>query len=250
MAFPVAQVHQPAALAGTTNGKIPAGKLVVTPSLHRGRDVTLLVVATRAFVAMRAAAEKAGIRLEALSSYRTYDQQVALFTERYVPHYTRHTDGTVSYRVWNGQRWYHAFGPTTAVPGTSNHGRALAVDFIITSGFIDWMLGHAATYGWSWEIQSENWHLRYHAGDRIPAAVLAYERTLTTTAPQEDDDMPLFYDDPAGDHPGTYMLAGGKVAQLLDADDVTELKKASKDPGHTAKLTTRGADELRKVFIA
>jgi hypothetical protein len=173
--LPVVPVKYPAALAGVTNGKVPATLLRTAKSLHKGQPVTLLAVAMRSFLAMRAAAEADGVRLEAISSYRTYAKQVALFTERYVPHYAVHTDGRVRYRIWQGRRWYHAFGPTTAVPGTSNHGRALAIDFVRGPAWLDWMLDEADRFGWSWEIQDEEWHLRYVAGDAIPAAVLAYE---------------------------------------------------------------------------
>lgn len=233
MAFPVAPVKLPAALDGTTNGAIPAAKLRTVPSLHDGRAVTLLIVVSRAFVAMRAAAEKAGVRLEAISSYRTYEQQVALFTERYVPHYARHTDGTVSYRIWNGVRWYHAFGPTTAVPGTSNHGRALAIDFVVTATWQTWMLANAARFGWSWEIQSEAWHLRYVAGDQLPPAVLAYESSQNP--PSEEDDMPK------------QMLCrvGAKTAAVLvvspGRDSVHWCRKPAALKGHQIDLALSGA---------
>lgn len=59
----------------------------------------------------------------------------------------------------------------------------------------------------------------------------------------------IFYDDPDPTHRGTYMLAGGKVAQLIETEDVKQLKLAAANPAHTATLTKRGADELRKVYI-
>lgn len=243
MAFPVAPVKLPAALDGTTNGAIPAAKLRTVPSLHDGRAVTLLIVASRSFVAMRAAAEKAGVRLEAISSYRTYEQQVALFTERYVPHYARHTDGSVSYRIWNGVRWYHAFGPTTAVPGTSNHGRALAIDFVVTATWQTWMLANAARFGWSWEIQSEAWHLRYVAGDQLPQAVLDYESSQN---PQpEDDDMPqpflcrLVVDGTA--RPETLLIGAGR-------DSAHWIRSAQAKRGHQALIRLDGGNPTVQVF--
>jgi hypothetical protein len=184
MAFPVAPVRQPSALAGKTNGKLPSSILIGIPSLHGGKDTTLLrATSARAFRAMRAAAEKGGLRMETVSSYRSYAQQEAIFRERYVPHFARHTDGSVRFKVWNGVRWYHAFGATAAVPGTSNHGLALADDFITSTRWQTWMVANAGLFGWSWEIQSEPWHLRYVTGDQIPRAVLAYEAGLKPPAP-------------------------------------------------------------------
>ncbi len=194
MTLPVSAVRTPSALVGQDNGRLTSSTLVGIPSLHGGKDVTLLKVAGRAFLAMRAAAEAAGIRLEAVSSYRTYAEQEAIFRERYVPHYAVHTDGTVSWRDWNGVRWYHAFGAKAAVPGSSNHGKGLAIDYITGSKWLAWMLAHAATYGWSWEIQSEEWHLHYFAGDSLPRAVLDYEAGLhpPTDPDPEDEDMTIY----------------------------------------------------------
>jgi LAS superfamily LD-carboxypeptidase LdcB len=39
------------------------------------------------------------------------------------------------------------------------------------------MLKNADDFGFSWEVQSEPWHLRYVAGDKVPAAVLAWKQT-------------------------------------------------------------------------
>jgi len=57
-----------------------------------------------------------------------------------------------------------------AVPGTSNHGWGCAVDVAlggygnaatsVAFPFLSWAIEHAHQYGWSWEVQSEPWHLR------------------------------------------------------------------------------------------
>ena len=79
-----------------------------------------------------------------------------------------------------------------AVPGTSNHGLGLALDLCekvngkvvsISPRAVKWLIKHAATYGFSAEAQSEPWHWRYVAGDKIPAAVIAFERSQNVTAP-------------------------------------------------------------------
>jgi LAS superfamily LD-carboxypeptidase LdcB len=63
-----------------------------------------------------------------------------------------------------------------ATPATSNHGWGLAVDvWGANNGRLDWMLQNCDKYGFSWEIQSEPWHIRYVCGDKLPQAVLDYE---------------------------------------------------------------------------
>jgi len=42
---------------------------------------------------------------------------------------------------------------------------------------LDWMLQNIEKFGFSWEVQSEPWHIRYCAGDNIPQAVLDFEAT-------------------------------------------------------------------------
>jgi hypothetical protein len=74
-----------------------------------------------------------------------------------------------------------------AVPGTSNHGWAIAKDFAsetdgdaqpeaITAGAVKWLNENAPRFGWSFELQSEPWHLRHVTGDDVTPAVLAYEQ--------------------------------------------------------------------------
>jgi nucleoid-associated protein YgaU len=73
-----------------------------------------------------------------------------------------------------------------AVPGTSNHGLGLAADLAlrnhagqlvgVTHFFTAWLIANAARFGYSAEVQSEPWHWRYVAGDKIPQAVLDFEQ--------------------------------------------------------------------------
>ena len=59
---------------------------------------------------------------------------------------------------------------SAACPGTSNHGWGLAVDIyaVGAEGRLEWLLDNAARFGWSWELQSEPWHIRYVLGDTLP----------------------------------------------------------------------------------
>ena len=78
--------------------------------------------------AMRAAAARAGILLKSAGfhdSYRPYETQDRTFRARYS---TSPIPGRPTKR-WLGRTWWLRPGmATAAVPGTSNHGRGLAVD--------------------------------------------------------------------------------------------------------------------------
>lgn len=172
MRYPVHPVALPADLRGINNGKLPATLLApIQPhgQLHR--------VAARAWNAMRQAAAQDGVELSHVGAMRTYDQQVALFRERYqtAPNGSRVT------RKWNGRSYYLRPGyAPSATPGTSNHGWGLAIDVANASeaGRHRWLLEHAVSYGFSWEVADpdnpnfEVWHLRYFVGDATPPAML------------------------------------------------------------------------------
>lgn len=187
MTYPVQTIHRPSELNGQTNGKISDTHLTAVPGLAGGPTVTLCKTAARSWKAMTAAAQAAGITLKAVGvydSYRPYSVQESIFRARYRTYDT----GSGHTKTWQGRTWWRlAHVATAAVPGTSNHGWGLAVDTgserdgdpsaeSIDQRAIDWLKANADEYGWSWELESEPWHLHYYAGDAIPAAVLAYER--------------------------------------------------------------------------
>lgn len=195
MAYPVRSVLVPQVLVGTENGKLPARILTATPGQAGGATVTLCQPAARAWRALCADARKHGHTLKTnapSSSYRTYAEQERIFRERY----TRTYLAGRPYKLWdsNGdgikERWYQRPGTAVAaVPGQSNHGRALAVDAgeerdgdtgaePFDDPTLDWLVANEQRFGFSHEIQSEPWHIRYFAGDAIPRAVLDYEASL------------------------------------------------------------------------
>lgn len=93
------------------------------------------------------------------SAYRPEAIQIDFFTERY----TR-----VSYNTglwWKGSYWTKKAGvATAAIPDTSNHGWARAIDLNISrydTKAWAWMMAHAAEYGYSWatgKASGEDWH--------------------------------------------------------------------------------------------
>jgi hypothetical protein len=130
--------------------------------------------------ALEALIATSGFQVSATGTYRTYDQQVALFQSRY----TRVPLPGRPKKVWNGRTyWQKPRTAMAAVPGTSNHGLGLAIDFATNMpdylGFVTWLIAVAATFGFSAEAQSESWHWRYVAGDDLPQAVLDFENPPT-----------------------------------------------------------------------
>jgi LAS superfamily LD-carboxypeptidase LdcB len=230
MAFPVVAVVEPAVLRGQTNGNLPASILVSTPGQAGGPEVILVEPAARAWRALAAAAKEAGHTLKIsgpASAYRTYAEQERLFRQRFT---TKPVSSTR--RQWQGQTWYLRPGMAlAAIPGTSNHGRGLAVDTgeerdgdtgteSIDDGTLKWLVKNEGRFGFSHEVQSEPWHLRYWAGDRIPAAVLYYE--LSLNPPSEEDDMPTIIECPGKP---TRLLAAPTCA-VIDGPTRDSWKKA------------------------
>lgn len=166
MTLPVAPVVMPSELSGKSNGELPAEILY---SIVCG---FLLLNASIAFRLMNAEATAAGYPLTASTANNTYRKlsvQEVYWHERYdhVPRLTR----VVWYR---GLPWWRKPGATTAaIPGTSYHGWGLAIDIVgVEGGRLEWLLANAARFGFTWEIQTEAWHMRYVLGDELPAIAL------------------------------------------------------------------------------
>jgi hypothetical protein len=188
----------PGDLAGQTNGKLYDNLL--SPVDGGGKLHHLAARAWRALVAANAAATGMSMTYTYGGTYRTYAAQETLFRSRYDP---AGTGGGC--KTWDGVRWCKKSAnlATAAVPGTSNHGWGLAVDSAhgtspsgatsITSHHAgwDWILDNAERFGFSWELQSEAWHLRYVAGDMVPVAVLEFESP--TTPPPTPQELPMKY---------------------------------------------------------
>ena len=180
-------IREPASIKGLPNGQFPDAALRPIRSSTGTVIVSLCPEAARAWTAMVAAAKAAGVSLGATvatNTYRPLADQQRIFKDRY-----RETDqGNGSRQCGNPPKtWFLRKGmKTAACPGTSNHGRGLAVDVRAADQpgpVLSWLEEHAATYGWQWEIASESWHIHYCPGDAIPAAVLAYE----ADHPEEDE---------------------------------------------------------------
>lgn len=161
------------------NGQIPASAL--TPLSIGGH---LLAVPARAFEEWRRQAAKVGRVLTITSTadaYRVLALQERVFLQRYIP---QATGGGIygDVRHYKGVRYVRRHGAAAAVPGTSNHGRGLAID-VANAGpfggeFHDWLLATGPALGWSnteGRSVGEPWHW-VHNG-----VTLASAATLPTT---------------------------------------------------------------------
>jgi peptidoglycan hydrolase-like protein with peptidoglycan-binding domain len=168
--FPVSPAAIPSWAKEFGNGQIPLDRMIKVAPIGAGY---LLPEAAAAWRNLQNAATAAGFTLTMTGAYRTYDQQVALFGERY----TTENTGRSS-KSWKGvQYWLKPGVAMAAVPGTSNHGWGCAVDAALSGygsaaqgvgePFLSWAVQNAASSGWSWETQSEAWHLRLVAFESI-----------------------------------------------------------------------------------
>lgn len=162
---------KPADLAGASNGAIDPKCL---RPIHGGQ---LHHRAADAWEAMVEAAALAGVQLEPthmVDTYRSLEVQRRVFQRRY----TTEKQGTSGFSVsWQGQRWYlRPQVAPAAIPGTSSYGWGLSVDVkgVSIPHRAEWLKSHAAQFGWAREIPAEAWHLRYCAGDVVPAAVTSF----------------------------------------------------------------------------
>ncbi len=182
--FPISKAAIPSWLTAFANGRIPAQNLIKVAPLGSGY---LIPEAAARWRSLQNAAQAAGFNLTMTGAYRSYDEQVSLFSSRYST-----TETGESTKTWNGQKFWLKRGMSmAAVPGTSNHGWGAAVDTALggygaaarpvagDGRFMEWILAHAAEHGWSWEVQSEPWHLRIvavppqvSAGYQVPAPTL------------------------------------------------------------------------------
>jgi LAS superfamily LD-carboxypeptidase LdcB len=181
--LPVAKMVLPQDLKGCQNGKLP--KSLLRPIAPSGQ---MHHYAATSWAMLRELAAQEGLDLVHVGDYRLYTQQVALFMSRMkrFPDAKKNVQVT---RIFNGEKWFLHVGAPVATPGTSNHGWGLAIDAALKTkagvvtistkpktakrSGLEFLLAEAPSLGWSWELQSEPWHIRYVAGDKTPARVKA-----------------------------------------------------------------------------
>ena len=175
------------------NGQIPSNSLKTSV-------IGVQLIASAANSANRLAAEwkkERGTTLRATDGYRSLSvgrwSQRAIFLDRYVPYYTQYATGRTDARKYNGVWYYRKPGTAAAaVPGTSNHGLGLAVDFAsginvsFASDAYKWMVKNAGKHGWSnaeGMSVGEPWHWTYtKSKDRMRVRNLAIVGYMNKTA--------------------------------------------------------------------
>lgn len=200
----------PTRLQGVANGQLPNHLLV--PAWIPGNNWVMFPAAARAMRAMVAALSHDGFQVRATGTYRSYADQLRLFTSRYSPvSYARYIATPSAHRKkWDGAKaagynsvyWIKkrnangTWPATAATPGTSDHGLGLAVDFAqeingdtkpesVSPAMVGWLVANAGAFGFIAELQSEPWHWVFFAGDSVPAAVLSFETGLQSVPPFE-----------------------------------------------------------------
>lgn len=218
MALVITPIRRSALLDGYENGRLPESILIDTPGLAGGAVVTLIEPAARAWRALTDVAGHRGHILKTSGpylSYRPYAEQRRIFLDRYRPYPIA---GSTDRKWWDGRWWWKRHGVASAAPpGRSNHGWAGAVDGREATGPFDpatmsWLLAVAGRFGWSWELESEPWHLVYFAGDAIPRAVLEWEAAHQPSPdpdPPEDDDVKHLVKATSGELKGRWYIVDG-----------------------------------------
>ena len=108
--LPISPAAIPAWVKPLGNGKVPMDRMIKVAPLGVGY---LIPEAAAAWRNLQNAAQQAGFALTMTGAYRSYDQQVSLFQQRYS---TSNTGG--SSKVWNGTRyWLKPKMAMAAVPG-------------------------------------------------------------------------------------------------------------------------------------
>lgn len=207
--LPIISVITPSALKGKVNGKIDTNDLVEVGRPGK-RDGFLLSPAARGWRALYFFCASYGLMLTWTygGTYRSFQEQYNLFLSRYEPcsYATWLITSSSNRKKWNEAGSYGfssvywrkkrqaggGYPATAAVPGYSNHGWALAIDTAWDNDLSDgvspadaqnitshpkWPLfrDNVVRFGFSWELQSEPWHIRWVAGDVMPPAVRDFE---------------------------------------------------------------------------
>ena len=164
----------PSTLQHVTPGELPLSLLVDVKPYGK-----LHPLAADAYMALRDAAFAAGVKTfkptSSADCYRSISTQTVGFLDRYQ---TQPIAGA-STRTWKGVTYYLKPGNAPmAAPGTSRHNLGLAVDISDASNpqRMDFMLANNQAYGFTWEVESEPWHIFYYVGDRVPALVQQWKQ--------------------------------------------------------------------------
>ena len=166
------KVRLPTVLAHCKPGELPANMLVEIKPYGK-----LLFCAADAWMAFKQRAHQEGIAVFKPTSRNDCYRSVAIQTIAWNDRMTTEPLPGVKPRVYQGKNFYLKPGKAPiAQPGRSNHNWGISIDVHTASGErLEFMKAHALEYGFTWELDSEPWHINYFRGDRVPAAVTAWK---------------------------------------------------------------------------
>jgi len=150
------------------NGRIPASNLAYLSTPGR-----LTSASAKSYERLKKATGTTGTE-HSNEAYRSYDEQIDTLEYNYTTVKSQGASGNTvangGIKYWNGKTWYRKPGRVTAaIPGTSNHGYGVAVDFQNLGGYTSstWkaFAKVAAEHGWSnteGRAVNEPWHWVYN----------------------------------------------------------------------------------------
>ena len=147
--YPVKKPVIPAKVLQWGNGKIPRLRLKKTLC-----GAVVFRPVAKSLNAMYSEALEDGVVLSSLGGgYRDYARQEALWYDRMTLDKAEAKKPLVR-RVWQGRTWYLKKMAPVAIPGTSNHGWGLSVDFNLSDPKVyAWLDRHGPRFGFYMEAK-------------------------------------------------------------------------------------------------
>lgn len=234
--------------SGYPNGQIPLALMTqLSPILGVGGYAQ--PDAANAFLRMAKDFEAAvGLPLKFSEFYRPITVQEELFTDRYV----RTSVNTGIY--WQGSYWAKKPGvAAAAVPGTSNHGYAIAVDFAwpLTSWTTEgqaWFRANEARYGFSSAqgvADGEPWHKVYVGPTTTTSGGGAIDIPVTR---KELDSMRVFSNIDEGGQ--AYLFTDINYSVISDPNLATNLSLAIEGTASAPKMYGAAMNSLKAMCDA
>jgi len=155
------------------NGKIP--ELIVID------DKAVVKQTGLAYLAMRTEAAKAGVKLTIVSGFRpAFGSQVNVLTSK-----NRNITITTQEYLYNGWIAKQAGFNLAAPPGTSNHGKGIALDIStgsrpkksLDSKVYSWLVKNSYKFGFVRGVAKEEWHFDYKPDIAVKGPYAAIEGT-------------------------------------------------------------------------
>lgn len=166
------KVVLPTILAHCRAGELPANMLVDVKPYGK-----LLFCVADAWAALKERAHKEGITVFKPTSQNDTYRSISVQLQAWNARMTTVPQPDQKPKLFDNKNWYLKPGNAPiAIPGKSHHNWGVSIDIWQASGErFEFMKAHCLEYGFSWELDSEPWHINYFVGDRTPDAVRAWK---------------------------------------------------------------------------